>query len=289
MSSSCLRTLIGLSGVLVMLLPSSTEAQIVRRFAGGGIRVNAPFVRVDIGPGGGTSVRAPFTAVDRPGRIFLGRRRRLMAQPQHAAPQQRVTPRTQASTQARAQQPTPVDVDALPYPTASQLAAMEDAVLVETLREMMGRLNYRLSLLKTGEGWQRYLVLPRELLGSPGAPPESAQLDKIQKVLPHFRGTLDDPQFVKIFTLPSFVAAYNTLEEVSRRFSGDQIGDPLIGDPLIGGPEITDPNSSETTPTDQPAEKANGPIEEAIEILPTPQPAEVPNATRGERSILKRK
>lgn len=255
------------------------EAQIVRRFPGGGVQVNAPFVRVNVGPGGGTSVRAPFVAVDRPGGVFVGRRRRLLAQPQYAAPTQRAPQRTAPAQQA----PEEADVDDLPYPTVEQLAAMDDVALIETLREMMARLHYRLSRLNTGDGWQEYLVLSREILGSPGAPPEAARFDAIADVLPRYQSVQDNPQFAKISALPSFVAAFAALQEADRRSARfAQPQQPLIEQP--SGPAIGDPNDG-STPGNQQA-----PVDESLEVLPTPQPTAVaPNSTRGERSILKRK
>lgn len=270
MTSIRLCTLTAIGCAFLLSLPKPSDAQIVRRFAGGGVQVNAPFVRVNVGPGGGTSVRAPFTAVDSPGRVYLGRRRRFLGQPPSAASQRRVAPRTLNTAAEPVKQPETADIDALPYPTAYELAAMDDTALVETLRQMMARLHYRLSLLNTGEGWQKYLVLSREILGSPGAGPEAAQLGAIQKVLPHYRSVQDNPEYGKIATLPSFVAAYHALQEVHRRFPNT-------------GPEITDPNFEQASPDEPPI------IEESLEILPTPTPAALPNASRGERSILKRK
>ncbi len=272
MPSTRLQTLIAVGGSFVLLLPNLANAQIVRRFAGGGIQVNAPFVRVNIGPGGATSVRAPFTAVDSPGRTFLGRRR-FLAQPLYVAPQRRVAPRTLNTAARPVRQPETVDVDALPYPTVSDLSAMEDAKLVETLRQMMARLQYRLSRLKTGEGWQSYLVLSREILGSPGSPPEAAQIGEIRKILPRYASVQENPEFVKISGLPSFFATFAALRETARRF------EPTAS----SGPKIPDPNSGDQAPIEEP------PVEEPLEILPTPKADVVPNATRGERSILKRK
>lgn len=57
----------------VILLPTVADAQLVRVGPLGGVRVRAPFVRVDVSPFGDTRVRAPFTAVDAPGRRFLRR------------------------------------------------------------------------------------------------------------------------------------------------------------------------------------------------------------------------
>lgn len=239
------------------------EAQIVQRFTGGGVQINAPFVRVNVGP---------FAAT--PGR-FLGRRRLLRNQPPPPASQRRVAPRNLNTSAQPDSQPELADVDALPYPTAADLTGMDDKDLVETLRQMMARLHYRLSLLKTGEGWQKYLVLSREILGSPGTGAEIPFAGEIAKVLPRYYGTQDNPEYAKIAALPSFVATLAALQEVNRRF-------PQAESPTTG-PTITDPASDGTTPVELP-------IDKSLEILPTPTPAaELPNASRGERSILKRK
>lgn len=285
MSLYSIRTLLAFSCVFLFVLPNFVipnlaEAQFVRRFAGGGLQVNAPFVRVNIGGGGGVSVRAPYTAVDtfRRGTLW---RRRLAVQPQpYLAPSSVISPQNptaQKPTPTPAQRPTLADVDALPYPTVNQLATMDEAALVETLREMMGRLNYRLSLLNTGEGWQRYLILNREDLGSPGSAPSQANISKIQQVLPHFQGVENNPEFVKIFSLPSFVAAHGALKEVNRRagISPESFSkDAIVTGGQTDGSIINDPSDKVATPVEQPHE-----------LLPTPEPA----ASRGERSILKRK
>lgn len=285
MSSSSLCTRFAICTLLILSLSDLAEAQIVRRFGGGGVQVNAPFVRVDVGPDGRTSVRAPFVAVDSPGRTFVGRRRRLMALPRNTPPSRDGTRGTRGTSQQAAPTPDRADVDALPYPTVDDLAAMEDAALVETLRQMTARLHYRLSLLNTGEGWQSYLVLSRDILGSPGAPPEAAQFDVVQKVLPRYRSVQNNPQYAKISTLPSFVATFAALQETNRRF-GASVGNPSESRTVNNGPTITDPNSGQSAPIEGPTKKL---LEEPLEVLPTPQSVAVPNATRGERSILKRK
>ena len=268
------RVLLAVSSLL-LVLPETAEAQIVRRFAGGGVQIRAPFVRVNVGPGGATSVRAPFTAVDNPGGTYVGRRRRLMAQPQYAAPSPGVAPNIQNTAQPTPAELDSVDVDALPYPTVSQLTAMDDQALVETTRQMMARFNYRLTRLKTGKGWQDYLVLSRDLLGAPGAPAEAVRLDAVRDMLPRYQSVADDPQFVKISALPSFVATFAALQEVDRRFAGPESSGPEITEPLDIYPGPATTPRAESQPQD--------------EILPTPQPSEVPNASRGERSILKRR
>ncbi len=261
--------LLTVGSLLSLSMLETTDAQIVRRFAGGGVQVNAPFVRVNVGAGGGTSVRAPFVAVDSPGRVFLGRRRRMLAQPRYAAPSQRTAPKP-APVQ---QKPEEADVDDLPYPTAEQLSGMDDFALIETTREMMARLHYRLSRLKTGKGWQDYLVLSREILGSPGAAPEAAQSDAIENVLPRYQSVQDNPGYAKIVNLPSFGATFAALLEVNRRGLGTQSEVPAD----------SRPNATDPAPNDQPPA-------EQLEILPSPAPtAVVPNSKRGERSILKRK
>jgi len=289
--------LLAVGVLLILSVTDLAKAQIVRRFAGGGIEINAPFVRVNVGPGGATSVRAPFVAVDRPGLTFLGRRRRLMSQPQNGAPPQNVVRNTRSSAQrSSTQRPSPptaapqaakpperADIDSLPYPTANQMAVMSDAELVETLRQMMARFHYRLSLLTTGEGWQKYLVLSRETLGSPGAPSSAAHMSAVQEVLPRYQSVQEDPQFTKISTLPSFVATLAALQEIDRQLGGVRSALKDNGSPKDNGLEITDSHNRV-----QPA-TFETPSEESLEILPTPQSITVPNATRGERSILKLK
>ncbi|MGI9429126.1 MAG: hypothetical protein ACR2NM_10740, partial [Bythopirellula sp.] len=83
------------------------------------------------------------------------------------------------------------------------------------------------------------------------------------------------PEFVKIATFPSFVAAFHALQEVNRRFPAADLP--------------TAPAATSDPTSDAPAE-VEPPVEEPLEILPTPTPAgNLPNANRGERSILKRK
>lgn len=257
--------LIAIGGLLSLLHSDLSEAQIVRRYARGGVQIRAPFVRVNVGPGGATSVRAPFTAVDSLGGVYVGPRRRWLAQPQYA-------PAPTLAPAMPGPQPTPVHVDELAYPTHSELAAMDDVALVETLREMMARFHYRLSLLNTGKGWQDYLVLSREKLGSPGAPPEAVEILEVQKVLARYGSVQENPRYTKVSTLPSFGATFAALIETENRFGSTQ---PV-------GPEIVDPSIGQPAPVETPTERVQ-------EILPQPLPDELPNARRGERSILRKK
>ena len=194
---------------------------------------------------------------------------------------------------------------------------MKDTALVETLRQMMARLHYRLSRLKTGEGWQKYLVLSRETLGAPGSPPKTIRFDEVRRVLPRYQSVQDDPQFAKVSVLSSFVATFAALQEADRRFgsavenpeslphpevypsSGPAMNPPVIEGPAFNGPGINGPIYEESGPTitnpnnyvepatlEETIEKK--PAEQPLELQLTPEPAEVPNADRGERSILKR-
>ncbi|MCG8449651.1 MAG: hypothetical protein MI725_08735 [Pirellulales bacterium] len=250
MSSKVLCTLMAFGSVLTCLWPNASEAQIVRRFAGGGVQIRAPFVRVNVGPYGGTSVRAPFTAVDPSGRVHVGIGARLLPPPVYAAPPQAVSAQ-------------PVR----PLPRQEELAVMDEVTLLDALRDATYRLDHRLARLTTGAGWQRHLIIPPEILGQPGSLPSVLQIDELQKLLARYDKVSTNPEYAKIAGLPSFVATHAALREFIARFVGPQQGQP------VGG---------ETTPAEV------GP-NDGQEILPTPAPAEKSEATRGEHSILKRR
>jgi len=257
MSFPSLRTLIGLGGALVMFFPVPAEAQIVRRFAGGGVQIRAPFVRVNVGPYGGTSVRAPLVAVD-PGGVRVGLRRRLAPMPQPLGPQQ-VAP-------AQAQIPSGGLPDGyVPFPTAEELAAMDDRALFTALSDLAYGLDVRLSRLNTGTGWQRYLRISDSVLVAP-----EENLDQLVKTLGRFDSVSDNPEFAKIAGLPSFIATKAALRQVVARLDEPRTAESA-GD-SSNGPVF--PSSTESS--------------SAGEILPTPATSVVPEASRGEHSILKR-
>jgi len=253
MSFLSLRTLIGLGGALVMFFPVPAEAQIVRRFAGGGVQIRAPFVRVNVNPYGRASVRAPLVAVD-PGGVRVGLRRRLAPMPQQLGPQQ-VAP-------AQAQVPSGglPDRGYVPFPTAEELAAMDDRALFTALSDLAYGLDVRLSRLNTGAGWQRYLRISDSVLVAP-----DENLDKLVKTLGRFDSISDNPEFAKIAGLPSFIATKAALRQVVVR-----LGEPRTAEPA---------GDSSTGPVFPSSEE---------EVLPTPATAVEPNASRGEHSILKR-
>jgi len=258
MSSCSLRTLIGFGGALIMLLPAPVDAQIVRRFAGGGVQVRAPFVRVNVGPYGRTSVRAPFVAVD-PGGVRVGLRQRLAPLPQQAAPLRQapvvasgdLSDRGYSARNAAAQ-------GYVPFPTAEDLLAMDDPTLFTALSELFYSLDARLSQLTTGAGWQRHLLVPGNVLRDP-----TANLDQLEQGLIRFDSVADNPDFAKIAGLPSFIATKAALRQVVVRLAKPQA---KVHAKPEAGPDF--PASAE-------------------EVLPTPTPVAKPEATRGEHSILK--
>lgn len=249
-----------------MLLPVPAEAQIVRRFRGGGLQVRAPLVRVNVGPYGGVSVRAPLVAVD-PGSVRVGLRRRLAPVPQQAAPAARAVPRS-GDLSGRGNAPSnrgPSNRAYVPFPTAEELAAMDDATLFTAVNDLGYSLEVRLSRLETGAGWQRYLRIPESALSAP-----AASFDQFAQTLARYDSVADNPEFAKIAGLPSFIATKAALRQVVARLAEPQSGE-----------EPARVNSSGPTfPSSTPPS--------AEEILPTPAVPVEPEATRGEHSILKR-
>lgn len=267
--STFLRTLLASAGAILLFAPAPAEAQIVRRYAGGGVSVRAPFVRVDVGPYGATSVRAPFVSVDDPGGVHIGRRQRrwLRRHPEQAPPE------AGAQSYDRPREPQamrPTLAQPRPLPTAEQLAALDDAALVQALRDLSSQLAHSMKRFDKAEGWQRYLALPYDALGSPGSEPVAIQLDILEKQLVRYDKVATSAKFAKIAALPSFTPTHIALHLVVERFS--EVG-PVLVDPDPFGDNQHDP----------------GPVTEQVkeELLPSPPPS--PEPRRGQRSILKRR
>ncbi len=206
----CFPALIGLGGALLMFLPTPAEAQIVRRFPGGGLQVRAPFVRVNVGPYG-TSVRAPLVAVD-PGSVRIGLRRRFAPVPQQVAPVVRrpvvAVPRSGDLSDRGYVLP---DRGYVPFPTAEELAAMDDLTLLTAVNDLGYSLDVRLARLETGAGWQRYLRIP--------ASAPTAHSEKFVQTLARYDSVADNPEFAKIAGLPSFIATKAALRQVVARLA----------------------------------------------------------------------
>ena len=246
---------------------SEAEAQIVRRFPGGGVAVRAPFVRVDVDPWGRTSVRAPFVAVDDPGAVRVGPRRRL-ARRQWRAERRAVLEQqeTQAYSQFQTPAPTPAEVPALP--TAEEMAEMELIALVSTLRDMSRLFQDSLVMrFEDPEGWQRYLAIPDDALGSPGMDEVALRMDVLERQLERYRKVAEGEKFAKIGTMPSFAATHAALELVVERFenAGPALVEPVEDDWQSDPGPVTAPQNQESLP-----------------VPPRPEPRS------GERSILKR-
>ncbi len=232
MSSRSLGMLIGLGGALGMLAPMPAEAQIIRRFRGGGVQVRAPLVRVNVGPYGGTSVRAPFVAVD-PGGVRVGLRQRL------APIYQPVVPQVRPPVAANGYSGTLSDRGYVPFPTAEELLAMDDRTLFTTLNDLFHALDARLSRLTTGAGWQRHLLVPSRVLNAP-----AANLDELQQTLARFDAVADNPEYAKIAGLPSFIATKAALRQTVLRFNGPRIVNPSADEVLPTPTQVAEPEAT---------------------------------------------
>ena len=154
-----------------------------------GVHVRAPFVSVDVDPYGGVSVRAPFTAVDIPGRARLYGPDSIVYGPPAASPS---------------------------FPTAQELAAMDDATLRQTLRSTAYWLHDRLADFDTGDTWQRYFRLPAEIFAESSAATNERNA-AFARLLQRFNDIAADPKFGKISKLPAFTAMQAALTELLSR------------------------------------------------------------------------
>jgi hypothetical protein len=159
-------------------------------WVGGGVHVRAPFVRVDVGPYGGVSVRAPFTAIDIPPDYYY--------EPYPVVIEERVV------------EPA--------FPTASEMAAMDDGQLQNALVAIDERLERRLDRFNTGETWQRYLQLPPAAVDATVDP--AIRREALVKLLEKFHRVTADPQYPMIASLPAFVAMQDVLTEIISRPEG---------------------------------------------------------------------
>ncbi len=260
--------LFGCACAIAVLITSMADAQRGHRFRRGRIIAGAPLVRVQVGAYGGVSVRAPLVAVD-PGGVHVGLRRRHTPLPQHAPRPQYTAPQPVAP----APQPAPVAVvDSRPLPTAEQIAAMDDVMLLATLREMNDRLDARLTRFNTSKSWRRYLRIPEDALGNTASNP-TVRLDVLQQRLTHFHNVAANPEFANIGRLPIFVATHLALDQVVGRHDAAR---------LNSGPQLIQPSHGNFKPAERAVEQ------QQEEILPTPTSAVKPEATLGERSILRR-
>ena len=278
---------------LALLMADATSAQVVRvhRGGGGNVHVRAPFVDVHVGPGGATSVRAPFTAVDSPGRAYVGRGARRYyrhappaTQPPAAARPQSHAPRYAHPTPAIQPGPTladphgadvassdvaAADVAAAeqPFPTAEELAAMDEVTLLNALLYVAEEFDRQLGRFNTGDTWRRYLGLPDEALPPPAADGSvKLGMSALKKTLARFDKVAANPKYVKINRLDGFVAMQTALSQVVARFdrppqpSSEAIDAPAqpITEPRL--PQDTAPSTTretQPTPQEQPQQQAS--------------------------------
>ena len=179
----------------------------------GGVRVRAPFVRVDVGPYGGVSVRAPFADVDVPPPAYY--------EPYPVIIDDRssfMRPRSYRMVEPS-------------FPTAGQFAAMSNAQLTQQLLSISEQLERRLSRFDTGDTWQSYFRFPKEALGS--LTPPDVRREALVKSLDRFHKVAADPQYSMIARLPAFVAMEAALAEtLSRPNSEDAAGSPAGAEEL---------------------------------------------------------
>jgi len=152
------------------------------------------------------------------------------------------------------------------FPTASELANLDDARLLATLSDISNRLNIRLARYKTGAGWQRYLRLPEAIFTQSGLSSQEnrealpIQQEKIRETLARFERVASNTDFRIVTSQPGFVATLAALREVTNRWDhGNTVA----------------PTTSSVATGEQ-------------EVLPTPAPAPRQAAPTGEHSILKR-
>ncbi len=267
------RLLCVLIGSMVFSLAVQVEAQIVRIHRGSGVSVNAPGVHVQVGPVG-VAGRAYV-----PGRRRFFARRAYLGQPPTAAqargtgaPQYVPAPATSTSGPTLAE---PENYEERSFPTKAELAALDDAMLLNALLDATSRLNARLARLTTGAGWQRYLRLPADALPPPAEDGAvKLGINSIRHTLNRFDQVAANPEFTKIATLPSFVATRSALRQVVERIGKLQ---PAL---KLNAP-ATHASATQGGSADQ------GVLLEK-EILPAPEPASQTTAPAGERSIIKR-
>ena len=268
MNGPLARKLLLLITMAFALFQENVEAQIVQRHPGGGLTVRAPFVRVGVDPWGRTSVRAPFVAVDDPGTVRIGLQRRL-ARRQWRAERRAALAEQEAATFGQPETPAPTPAQAPPLPSAAEMASMDMVELIATLRDMSRLFQESLQdRFDDPGGWQRYLAIPEDALGTPGVEQVALRMDVLDEQLERYSKAAAGGKYAKIAAMPSFAATHAALELVMQRFAE---AEPAQAEPAEESWQ-NDPG-----PVTQPR-----PVE-ALPVPPNPEPR------RGERSILKRR
>lgn len=235
-------------GSLLLMQPFATAQRV--RVDGGGVRVRAPFVRVDVGPYGGVSVRAPFAAVDVPPTDYF------YSGPDYQPP---------VIYEHRTVLPA--------LPDAIELAEMSDAELRRATIMISERLHNDLRRFDTGATWQRYFRLHDAVINR--STPTDIRIEATIKLLERFYKIADDSQYSMISRLPSFVAMQEALNETVARYEeGRGPRDPDT-DPFVPGEQSAKPIP--------PQESSDVP---EVEDLPLPAPQRS-NSERRREPFLK--
>jgi hypothetical protein len=233
--SAAIALLSALSGVIFFATATPGFAQRVW-VDGGGVRVRAPFVRVDVGPYGGVSVRAPFAAVDVPPRAYY-------YESDYGAPY---------IIERRVVEPS--------FPTAAELTAMDADQLNQALRNISQRLHDRLARFDTGPTWQVYLQLSSEAVDA--SIPADERTAALAKLLDRFHKVAADPQYPMISGLPAFTAMAAALNEAVSRPDG-MSPDATMEDLPLPMPGQHQPPSPQLPPQQRPATPQ--------QVLPAPE------------------
>jgi hypothetical protein len=168
--------------------------------------------------------------------------------------------------------------------TASDLARLGDAELLNAVVEATARLEQRLARFTTGEGWQEYLQLPADALPPPAADGTvKLGMRSLGRALGRFDSVAGNPTFGKISALPEFGAVRDSLREVVTRFGGGAPPDARreVDREVEELPQIAPTVSGATQPSpERSAEASSQPVRP--KSLPSSQSAD------GEHSILVR-
>jgi hypothetical protein len=182
----------------LILLPGTTHGQLLQFDQDGGVRVNAPFVDVQVGPAGETYVRAPFTSVYAPGRRFI-------EPPMFGRRPFGLMFRTAA-----------------PFPAArgahQPLPEMNWLELRQYVRHAATQLDASLARLADGDVWRDYLrpdavlTLVSEDIATEPRPEE---VDQFQQLSQTYDATAANPRLGRITDLSGFRGVQDGLRQLS--------------------------------------------------------------------------
>jgi hypothetical protein len=103
-------------------------------------------------------------------------------------------------------------------PSVGELQTMDDSALLNALVQTTRQLDADLGRFDTGRQWQTYLRLPEDALPAPTDNRVVLGFASLESALARFDSISANPQFAKIWSLPSFVASRSALGEVVGRF-----------------------------------------------------------------------